>query len=175
MHGATKNTSFTIGIRISCNLSPTKSPSALSYALSSQYTSRSSSNSSASGNASFVASLGEIIYPQRRPLLLLQHQQCSMAWLEVCARWQLPQQALRSHRPCRGHAHHHRPLQTASQVKRRRIPSLRRQHPLRSPAPALRAAHASHSPPCHLWPKERLIQAKWKANARRSSLGTREE
>ena len=60
---------FTIGMRISCNLSPRRSPSASSYVLSSRYMSRSSSNSSASGNASCVASLGEVS-PQRRPLLL---------------------------------------------------------------------------------------------------------
>jgi hypothetical protein len=97
---------FTIGMRISCNLLPRRSPSASSYALSSRYTTRSSLNSSASGNASFVASLGEMS-PQRRPLLLLQHQQCSMAWSGACARWQLPQQVLRSHHLCLGRAHYH--------------------------------------------------------------------
>jgi hypothetical protein len=162
---------FTIGMRISCNLLPRRSPSASSYALSSRYTSRSSSNSSASGNASCVASLGEMS-PQRRPLLLLHRQQCSMAWLEACARWQLPQQVPRSHHLYLGRAHHHRLSRTASQVRRRRIPYLRRQRPLRSLA--RRAVHASHSHPCHLWPRLRPIQAKWKANARRSLLGSRE-
>jgi hypothetical protein len=151
MHGVTKMRIFTIGMRISCNLSPRRSPSASNYALSSRYTSRSSSNSSASGNASCVASLGEISpQPQRRPLLLLHRQQYSMAWLEACARWQLPQQVLRSHHPCLGRVHHHRPSQTASQVRRHRIPSLR-QRPLRSPA--RQAAHASHNRLFHLWPR----------------------
>jgi len=161
-------------MRISCNLSPRRSPSVSSYALSSRYTTLSSSNSSASGNASSVASLGEIS-PQRRPLLLLQHQQCSIVWLEACARWQLPPQVLRSPHPRLGRAHHHRPSQTARQVRRRRIPSLRRQRrqqPLRSPVRW--AARASHSHPCHPWPRQRPVQAKWTANARRSSLGTRE-
>ena len=141
---------FAIGMRISCSSSPRRSPSASSYALSSRYTSRSSSNSSASGNASCVASLAEI-YPQRRPLFLLQHRRCSMAWLEACARWQLPQQVLHLPHPRLGRAHH-RSSQTASQDRLRRIPSLRRQRrqrPLRSPA--RRAVHASHSHPCHLW------------------------